>query len=247
MKKLMWAGAVALVMVGGSAALAADLSMREAPVPMAGAAPIISWTGLYAGAVGSYGWGNTTAAFSAPSFLTTWGAVNIPLDGGLLGATLGYNFDLNNNFVLGIEGDISAGRIGGNAFLPRNTGTPFNPNDTLGAFHQSYFGTLRARLGLSTTSMGNPTLWYLTGGLAFSDGHREISNTSVGDSLASANHTGWTFGAGIEHKITNHWSVKGEVLYADLGTQHYQSSTSTVVTDVHLTDTLLRVGVNYGF
>lgn len=232
---------LALALVSGSA-LAADLS--PAPAPMA-PPPVtaISWGGFYGGVVGAYGWGNTTAAFSAPSFITSWEAVNIGTNGGLLGGTLGYNFDMHN-WVLGIEGDISAGNIGGSSFLPATCCAQFNPFDTVGAFHQSYFGTVRGRIGWSG---GGSTLWYATGGLAVSDGHREITNSFVGDVNTSATHVGWTVGAGVEHKITTHWSVKAELLYADLGTQHYADSGSGVVTDVHLTDTLARVGVNYKF
>ena len=241
-RNLLLATAVALATVPAGAAFAADLPQTYVAPPAA--AP--TWGGLYAGVVGSYGWGNTAANFSAPSFITSWGANQIPVNGGLLGLTLGYNFDLHNNWVLGVEGDISAGNLAGSSFLPAGN-PPFVPNDTQGVFHQSYFGTLRGRIGWDMPMMGMPTLWYLTGGLAFSDGHREITNTTVGDSIATATHTGWTFGGGIEHKITTNWSIKAELLYADLGTQHYQSSTSTVVTDVHLTDTLFRVGLNYKF
>ena len=246
-RKLALALAVAAPALSGGAALAADLSPTIVPPPAA----VPTWGGFYAGAVGAYGWGNTTAHFSAPSTITTWAANNISLNGGLLGATLGFNFDLHNSWVLGVEGDISAGSLSGSSYLPQNlgpgtTGPGYNPNNTQGVFHQSYFGTLRARFGWSTTMMGNPTLWYLTGGLAFSDGHREITNITVGDSIANATHTGWTFGAGVEHKINTHWSVKAEVLYADLGTVGYPGNVG-VVTQVHLTDTLFRLGVNYKF
>jgi outer membrane immunogenic protein len=245
-RKILLAAAVAAPTISGGAALAADLPQPYV-APPAAAAP--TWEGLYIGAVGAYGWGNTAANFSAPGGITNWGANQIPLSGGLLGLTLGYNFDLHNAWVLGIEGDISAGNLGGSSFLAATGGSTsdpgYVPDDTQGVYRQSYFGTLRGRIGWSTNSMG-PTLWYLTGGLAFSDGRREITNVNVGDSVATATHTGWTIGGGIEHKITNNWSIKGELLYADLGTGHYNGNLG-VVTDVHLTDTLFRVGVNYKF
>ncbi len=224
-------------------------------MPMPGSAPVISWTGFYAGAVGTYGWGNTTAAFTAPtSFpdIRPWKAVDIALNGGMLGATVGYNMQLQNNFVVGVEGDISFGRIGGDAFLPQNlSGGPstpgYNPNDTMGEFHQSWLATARLRLGWSTMAMGNPTLWYVTGGAAWSDGNRHIFNGTVNSVVSGNTHFGWIAGGGVEHKINNHWSVKAEALYADLGTQSYQGSGSTVITAVHLTDTIVRLGVNYAF
>ena len=224
-----------------------------APIP--GSAPIIDWQGFYAGAVGAYGSGNTTAAFSAPTSapdIRPWAANNVPVTGGLLGLTLGYNFQPMGNAVFGIEGDVSWGRLAGSSFLPRKTtggpSTPgYNPNDTQGYFQQTYFATLRARLGWTTPMMGNPTLFYFTAGLAASDGYREITNVTVGRSTATATHTGWAFGGGVESMINGQWSWKAEVLYADLGTQHYQHSFSPVITDVHLTDTLFRFGINKHF
>lgn len=250
MKFLMHSAAAALALstlaVVGSAS-AADLPDYVAPP--AAVAPA-GWGGWYAGAVGAYGWGNSAASFSAPSNITNWQALSMDLNGGLVGVTLGYNFATGTNTVFGIEGDVSAGRIGGSAFMASTGGLTtdpgYNPNDTLGEYHQSYFATLRARLGWSTTSFGNPTLWYVTGGLASSSFDREISNVTVGDSKSSATHTGWTVGAGLEHAIAPNWSVKAELLYADLGTRHYNGNLG-VVTDVHVTDTLLRFGINKHF
>ncbi len=142
--------------------------------------------------------------------ITNWQALNINLNGGLLGATLGFNFTPQNNFVLGIEGDISFGRLGGTQFLPENDGVlddddpGFNPSDTFGEYHQSYLATLRARLGWVSTAFGNPTLWYVTGGLATTTLYREITNENVIDSNSSATHTGWTVGAGLETMIAPH-------------------------------------------
>ena len=68
MSKFMWAGVgmlplAALAMMGGTA-LAADLPVQSPPLaPMAGSAPIISWTGFYIGAQAGYGWGGGAAAF----------------------------------------------------------------------------------------------------------------------------------------------------------------------------------------
>jgi outer membrane immunogenic protein len=248
MKFVLAGAAIALsTLAAAGSASAADLPDYVAP-PVA-VAPA-GWDGWYAGVVGAYAWGNSSASFSAPGNITNWQALGMGLNGGLLGATLGFNFATQNNFVLGIEGDVSAGRIGGTGFMAATGGLTtdpgYNPNDTLGEYHQSYFATLRARLGWSTTSFGNPTLWYLTGGLAASSFDREISNVSVGDSKSSATHTGWTVGGGFEHLLASNWSLKAEVLYADLGTQHYNGNLGTV-TDVHVTDTLFRVGFNKHF
>jgi outer membrane immunogenic protein len=43
-----------------------------------------------------------------------------------------------------------------------------------------------------------------------------------GGDYGSLNSTqvGWVAGVGIEHKLNQQWSVKGEFLYYDLGTQN---------------------------
>ena len=103
---------------------------------------------------------------------------------------------------------------------------------------------------------------YATGGLAYG----EVSATaplSWGSTRA-----GWTVGAGAEAAIDQHWSVKFEYLYMDLGNVGSGSTTSTnVVTQLgvpvrfntvttttlasafntRFTDNIVRVGVNYRF
>jgi outer membrane immunogenic protein len=232
----------------GAAALALSATVVAGA---AGAAPA-TWTGFYVGAVGSYAGGNTTAAFSAPTSspdIRSWKALDMGLSGGMLGLTLGYNFDKQNNFMMGLEGDISWGKISGTGYMdPCSCSPGYVPYPTTGEFHQTYFGTLRARLGWENMAFNMPSLLYLTGGLAFSDGTRQIANTYRPHwTPAVQSHVGWTFGGGVETKFNDRWSWKAELLYADLGTQHYQSTDSTVITDVHLTDTLFRFGINKHF
>ena len=100
---------VAFAALAGSA-FAADLpSRKEAPVYLA-PTPVFSWTGFYVG-------GDIGAAFSAtltnPAY--TYNASYIPWTGhsfnssGFMGGGyLGYNYQLNQNFVVGLEGDFQA-------------------------------------------------------------------------------------------------------------------------------------------
>jgi outer membrane immunogenic protein len=78
---------------GAGSAFAADLSQPSYnPPPQSYAAPAWTWTGAYAGLQGGYGWGSGTVSGS----------------GWIGGAYAGYNLQTNQNFVVGIEGDISA-------------------------------------------------------------------------------------------------------------------------------------------
>ena len=166
------------------------------------------------------------------------------LTGALVGGTLGYNWQ-HGNLVLGVEGDISAGKIGGNA-----TTTAFPA--TLGSYDVGWLGTVRARVGWSGTLGGSPWLWYVTAGGAWAGADRTIQNQFNTPAVStSATHSGWTVGLGAEYAINPNWSVKGEYLYVDLGSENYVGGFggggATQVTSVSLKTHLLRLGVNYKF
>lgn len=87
--------------------------------------------------------------------------------------------------------------------------------------------SFRGRVGLAV----DQTLLYLTGGLAIGDVKSNI--IGVASSNGPSNYgslnkveVGWVAGLGVEHKISQQWSLKGEFLYYDLGT--HTSPTSSV-------------------
>jgi outer membrane immunogenic protein len=73
-----------------------------------------------------------------------------------------------------------------------------------------WLATFRGRMGMASAS--GKTLVYLTGGLALGDA---LNKTQVG----------WVVGTGIEHKLSQHWSVFGEFLYYDFAKATAQSTT----------------------
>src|SRR5580698_8842813 len=89
MKRILWAGAIALV--AGGQALAADLPPPVAPrapatyVPTT--VPVYNWSGIYIGANGGYAFG-TSSWNNAAAGLTTG---NFNTNGGLAGGTVGGN------------------------------------------------------------------------------------------------------------------------------------------------------------
>jgi outer membrane immunogenic protein len=135
-----------------------------------------------------------------------------------------------------------------------------------------WFGTFRGRIG--STFIAPTLLAYVTGGLAYGDVKttNTVSGTNVtnpggqgvngGTILTPVSATfgnssiraGWTLGAGIEGVISGNWTAKLEYLYIDLG-----NVSGSIVTPVvapsgnfvtasynsHVTDNILRVGVNY--
>ena len=89
--------ATAAVAAFSGSAMAADLYVP----PAAAAAPVATstnWDGPYIGATLGYGWGTATATPAAPA-----PAVSQAIAGGLVGAQIGYNFHVADQFVLGID------------------------------------------------------------------------------------------------------------------------------------------------
>jgi outer membrane immunogenic protein len=82
-----------------------------------------------------------------------------------------------------------------------------------------------------------------------------------GGATFSKNKLGWTLGAGVETKLDSRWSAKIEYLYVDLGTVSeavaipinpafgpaFTAGSATATRNAHITDNIVRAGVNYTF
>ncbi len=156
-------------------------------------APAYNWSGFYLGINGGGGWGRSN--------WTTTGSFDT--SGGLVGGTIGYNYQINQ-VVLGVEGDIDWADINGTSPTPAVTRlrAPARPSDT-------WLSTVRGRLGYAADRF----MPYITGGAAFGD----IKASGPGLSGADTTNAGWTLGGGIEFAIAGHWTAKAEYLYVDLG------------------------------
>ncbi len=215
MKKILLAS-VGVLALGVAAASAADLPRQmptKAPVYVP---PAWTWAGPYVGINGGYGWGssNFSAPFASGSFNT---------NGGLIGGTLGYNWQYGQ-FVFGAEGDIDWSDIGG-------TGTCGGVTCSV---NNDWLSTVRGRLGYSFDRF----MPYVTGGLAVGN----ISTSIAGVGSADDTKAGWTAGGGVEFHITGPWTAKVEYLYVDLG-----RGGSVGGSDADFTSNIVRGGINYKF
>src|SRR5512135_600070 len=110
MKKLLLAS-VGLLALGIASASAADIARREMPAKApVYFTPAYNWTGFYVGINGG-------GAFGRSDLSNAFGSTGYNATGGLVGGTLGYNYQINQ-LVFGIEGDIDWADISGNS----NTG-----------------------------------------------------------------------------------------------------------------------------
>jgi outer membrane immunogenic protein len=213
---------VGLAALTGTAA-AADLPPRTAPAPYYKApvaVPVYNWTGFYIGINGGGGFGHSQWD-STGSFNTS---------GGLVGGTVGYNYQFGQG-VVGLEGDIDWADINGttNAACPLGCKTS-----------DHWLSTVRGRLGYAADRF----MPFVTGGAAFGD----IRASTPGFAGASTTNAGWTVGAGLEFAIAGNWTAKAEYLYVDLGKFNCGISCGALATDnVSFTTNIVRAGVNYHF
>jgi outer membrane immunogenic protein len=226
MKLLLIAGAWLLALAAAAPVAAADIPARMATKGPIYAAPY-NWSGLYAGLNGGGAWGTSSWTTTATGVST--GDFNP--SGGMIGATLGYNWQ-QRSVVLGVETDLDWSRINGSTGVNCPSGSCETRN--------SYFGTLRGRLGYAWDRL----LPYVTGGLAY-------GNVKYGDGLGSGStaKAGWTIGGGVEFALSGPWSAKIEYLYASLGTATCGTGVCAAASpvDVKFTTNVLRGGINYRF
>jgi outer membrane immunogenic protein len=222
MKKFLL-GSVALIALAGTAA-AADLPAK-APVYKAPLAVAYNWTGFYVGINGGGGWGTSNWDGIPSSFNTS---------GGLIGGTLGYNWQAGSPWVFGLEGDLDWANIRGSTSTPVAQCGPGCGTKT------DWLGTLRGRVGYAFDRV----LPYVTGGLAFGD----IKATQPGFGGASSTKAGWTLGGGLEFAIAGPWTAKVEYLYVGLGSTSCAAGVcDQLAMNVNHNMNLVRAGLNYRF
>jgi outer membrane immunogenic protein len=226
-----------------TAAVLTSTSGFAAPPTFAPPPPSYTWAGPYLGLSGGFAWGHsnqTDPGFFIPTGGGGGGPVgdgSFSLNGGLIGGGGGYNLQYGQ-WVFGLETDYSWADITGSSsgcgavFISHTCSTQV---DSLGTF--------RGRFGYTLGTQGT-WLLYATGGLAYGElkGSDSLFNASGNDFRA-----GWTVGAGVETALAQHWTVKGEYLYVDLGHAVLFNAAPGVPETVSFTANVFRVGVNYKF
>jgi high affinity Mn2+ porin len=207
-------------------AIAADIPLK-APVLKA----VYNWTGFYLGGHAGYGGGS----FGPGTNPLPEQGVFFPhsITGLIGGFQAGYNRQLGNNVVLGVEGDVS---FGSPLDAPRLM--PAAYNTTL-----DYLATARGRVGYA---MGT---WmpYVTGGIAWGGTHVNLMDPGgVQPPKRALTHVGWTAGLGVEFAVGGNWTAKAEYDYINLARRTYDLSDLglprvNVDPNVHI----FKVGLNY--
>jgi len=216
-----------------------------------------TWSGSYLGVTAGYANGYHSFDDLAGALLGYPGLSNDQSIGFAGGGTLGINWQ-TGSLVYGLETDIS---------WLSNKSSYVDPNGAINNFFPSetnrldYLGTVRGRLGLAV----DRTLLYFTAGLAYG----QVANTVVYCSCnfqtgntpsydVESTRVGWVVGGGLEHALTPNWTVKGEALYAQLGSTTAswvspppgsQTFPANAVYNLRLNTSVavIRAGLNYKF
>ena len=227
-----------------------------------------SFEGAYAGVHAGYRWG--VLDLSSPAYTFPDGAggtVQVParsesysINGPLIGAHAGYNFLLNPEWLVGVEGDIAA--VGGSS---KSRSAAFSsvaaPDDdcdedcpaTVTASNRvsqadlGWQATLRARLGF----IDGATLYYAAAGLAWIQADwTETVSTGTG-SMQSVNRSmvvpGWTVGVGAETFIDQDWIARIEYLYEDFSSTNVPLAFTSRQGTIDIIAHKLRLGVSLKF
>jgi outer membrane immunogenic protein len=143
--------------------------------------------------------------------------------GGLVGGTVGYNYQVNQA-VFGIEGDVDWASLKGSTGISQTSDT--------------WLSTVRGRLGYAADRF----MPFVTAGGAFGD-----IRASVPGVTTSQTNAGWTVGAGLEFAVAGNFTLKAEYLYVDLGKFNCGIACGAAIDNVSFTTNLVRGGLNYRF
>lgn len=243
----------AVAALSGSA-FAADMGVPMKAPPAPAPIPYTNWQGFYlGGAIGAARLNttaNTSGTFSGdgPFSERPCGddSVNVVTcstgtTGFTAGVQAGYDWQ-SRYFVYGVVADWTW------------TGLKHTISRGSGSSHASFqakvdwLATFRGRMGLAV----DDTLVYVTGGLGLADIRSSATATQFNGTFNMALNNvqaGWVAGAGVEHKLSQNWSVFGEFLYYDFGRQSASASNGSTTYTTEFTHEIYqgKVGLNYRF
>jgi outer membrane immunogenic protein len=246
LKKLL--ASASFIVLSSATVFAADLPVRYAKAPAPVMAPVFNWTGCYVGV-------HAGAGAMRDSWTDETGT------GGLAGGQLGCNYQ-DGNWVFGAEGEGYWSGIKATSASSTPIDAEGFGSRTTDAAKNKYDFSIAARAGIAF----DRTLVYGKAGWVWGQFDFLSSDTAfngvgippvISTSSASGTLDGLLLGVGIEHAITNNWTVKLEYNFLRYGSKelsftHCQSNLIPTCfaggTDtVHADKQIFKIGANYLF
>lgn len=190
------------------------------------------------------------------------------------GGQIGYNWQIERNWVAGFEADLQYANIkGDNLFrAPDEGGVTLSAASS----HQlDWYGTLRGRVGYL---LSDRLLAFGTGGLAYGGTKAQAAIAIIGPlgwtvdgggfvtsiicpgfttclaGSSSQTSVGWTAGGGLEYAVLSNVTIKAEYLHMDLGHQNVKltgqgPATGNGFVNVRFSNAydIVRMGMNFRF
>jgi outer membrane immunogenic protein len=244
MNKIILGTAMLVGLAIGSPAIAADMPLKAPPPPVV----VSDWGGFYIGAQFGEKWkkddwtttcvaggaplapcGSAFNALLFPGAPDGTAAQSFTNSGFRWGLYAGYNFQVNQSWLVGVEIDAGAYNQSSTVgFIPgcataACTGGAFGPGPFAGdstTIRNTWDASLRGRLGFIATP---DILVYGTGGLALQRIEETLVCSGITGAICSFNAVetqsktlaGWTVGGGIEWKVWRNVVLRGEYRYAE--------------------------------
>jgi outer membrane immunogenic protein len=201
------------------------------------------WSGAYVGAQMGYGWSKpATNVVVLPSPLFTLD-IQHNANGALGGLYAGYNFQMRNNVVLGLEADINAANLddktGDSTLTSGGVTVPYPYLPT--SFKMSWNGAVRGRVGYAVGRF----LPYVAGGVSFGEYKLRFYDKTI--TTHSSTRIGWNIGAGLDYAVTDKITLRAEYRFADFGSEKFPFSTYSFPSKNDLKTHEVLFGVAYKF
>jgi outer membrane immunogenic protein len=209
-----------------------------------------NWSGPYAGVGGGGGWGHQSQSggiltlpggSTSVTTITTTADGGYNLSGGLLGGSIGYNFQ-SNRTVYGIDADASWADISGSGTCGVGGASPHACGGDIRGVE-----TVRGRLGYDV----GPVVPSLGSVLVFASGGLAVGQVHAWDSLLGTSGDksvmGWTIGGGLEAMLGTNWSVRVEYLHIDFGNPAVFTALPPNPEHVSTTADVVQLGLDYHF
>lgn len=191
-----------------------------------------NWTGAYVGGQVGYSWGTSRYSNELDE------RFKFEPDGVLGGLYGGYNYQLENNIVLGVDADFVF------SDMKDNSGKYYDDGDLDPSMRSKlkmrWNGAARLRVGYALDNL----LPYVAGGVSYGDYYMKASDDEDSSGKKSVHRAGWNIGAGVDYALSDSLIARLEYRYTDYG----KASVLSGISDrLKLRTHDVRLGVAYKF